>query len=90
MTCAVYQDQAMSVITDICRKKSMESERQQACILMISILEKALFLELCVLRLCGIGPSTARSEDFVREFKRLLEGKNVNSSETLILECNRL
>ena len=85
ITFAAFQDQAISVITDICSRSEPErgqSERHQACILMINILDKALFLEICVSRICAMGPSSARSDDFMREFKRLLEGK---SSEMLLL-----
>ena len=74
-----FQDQAISVITDICSRSKTErgsSEQHQACILMINILDRALFLEICVSRICAMGPSSARSDDFMREFKRLIEGKS--------------
>lgn len=69
------QDQVMYVITEVCSRRSstlVEEETRQVCRILFSILEKALFLEVCVLRVCGIGPLSLRSEDFSKEYKALL------------------
>lgn len=69
------QDQVMSVITDICGRRSMapiKKEAQKACCILLSIMERALFLEVCVSRICGMSPLSVRSEDFSKEFKALL------------------
>lgn len=69
------QDQATSIVTELCeanRLKQIHSEVQSVCLLLIQILEMALYLELCVLQICGIRPVLGRVDDFSKEVKLLL------------------
>ncbi|KAJ8767098.1 hypothetical protein K2173_012689 [Erythroxylum novogranatense] len=70
------QDQAIVIISDLCdRNKSIENypEIQSVCILLVQILEMSLYLELCVLQICGIRPVLGRVEDFSKEVKLALK-----------------
>ncbi|KAJ0974308.1 hypothetical protein J5N97_016273 [Dioscorea zingiberensis] len=70
------QDQAIAIVTEIFetnKSKPMHSEAEGACLLLLQILEKCLYLELCVSQSCGIRPVSGRVEDFSKEFKRLLQ-----------------
>ncbi|GLT30701.1 hypothetical protein SLA2020_054920 [Shorea laevis] len=69
------QDQAISIVTELCetnRLKQIHSEVQFVCLLLIQIMEMALYLELCVLQICGIRPVLGRVEDFSKEIKLLM------------------
>ncbi|KAE9620270.1 hypothetical protein Lalb_Chr01g0001341 [Lupinus albus] len=73
------QDQAISIIRELCEanKSRVSPEIQNVCSLLLQILEMALYLELCVLQICGIRPVLGRVEDFSKEVKSLftaLEG----------------
>lgn len=70
------QDQAIAIITELCRaNKPCESpEIKNVCNLLLQILEMALYLELCVLQICGIRPILGRVEDFSKEVKSLFSG----------------
>ncbi|KAF3796399.1 Nucleoporin NUP188-like protein [Nymphaea thermarum] len=72
------QDQAVSIVTEL-----LESERatvspdvQTMCLLLLQIMEKALYLELCVSQTCGMRPVSARVEDFFKEIKGLIKDRN--------------
>ncbi|GKV20984.1 hypothetical protein SLEP1_g31022 [Rubroshorea leprosula] len=69
------QDQAISIVIELCetnRLKQIHSEVQFVCLLLIQIMEMALYLELCVLQICGIRPVLGRVEDFSKEIKLLM------------------
>ncbi|XP_068639968.1 uncharacterized protein [Aristolochia californica] len=71
------QDQAIAIVTELCRgdkSKVVQTEIQSICLLLLQIIEKALYLELCVSQSCGIRPVLGRVEDFSNEIKTLLEG----------------
>ncbi|OIV99597.1 hypothetical protein TanjilG_17407 [Lupinus angustifolius] len=73
------QDQAIPIIRELCEanKPRVSPEIQSVCSLLLQILEMALYLELCVLQICGIRPVLGRVEDFSKEVKSLftaLEG----------------
>ena len=40
-------------------------------------MEMALYLELCVLQICGMRPVLGRVEDFSKEVKKLIRGNNL-------------
>uniref|UniRef100_A0A1D1YTL0 Nucleoporin NUP188 n=1 Tax=Anthurium amnicola TaxID=1678845 RepID=A0A1D1YTL0_9ARAE len=69
------QDQSISIIVDIClanRSREIQPESQFLCHLLLQILEKSLYLELCVSHSCGIRPVSGRIEDFSKEIKMLM------------------
>ena len=71
------QDQAIAIVIEVCeahKLKSMQPEPEGVCHLLIQILEKTLYLELCVSQSCGIRPVLGRIEDFSKEIKILLQG----------------
>ncbi|XWS67769.1 hypothetical protein CRYUN_Cryun04dG0033700 [Craigia yunnanensis] len=70
------QDQAIAIVAEICetnRLKQIHSEIQVVCLLLLQTLEMALYLELCVLQICGIRPVLGRVEDFSKEVKLLMK-----------------
>lgn len=69
------QDQAIFIVRELCetnRLKQIHSEVQYVCLLLSQILEMALYLELCVLQICGIRPVLGRVEDFSKEVQLLI------------------
>ncbi|WOL09689.1 hypothetical protein Cni_G18442 [Canna indica] len=69
------QDQAIAIVTELCganKEKSIDAEKQSLCCLLLQILEKSLYLELCVSQTCGIRPVLGRIEDFSKEIKALI------------------
>ncbi|XVF00933.1 hypothetical protein REPUB_Repub04eG0044900 [Reevesia pubescens] len=70
------QDQAIAIVTELCetnRLKQIHSEIQRVCLLLLQTMEMALYLELCVLQICGIRPVLGRVEDFSKEVKLLIK-----------------
>ncbi|KAK8501758.1 hypothetical protein V6N12_072895 [Hibiscus sabdariffa] len=70
------QDQAIAIVTELCdgnRLKQIHSEVQQVCLLLLQTMEMALYLELCVLQICGIKPMLGRVEDVSKEVKVLMK-----------------
>ncbi|CAA7391364.1 unnamed protein product [Spirodela intermedia] len=70
------QDQSISIVTEICNSKvsrEIQPKSQLLCQLLLQILEKALYLELCVSQSCGIRPVMGRTEDFAKEIRLLTQ-----------------
>ncbi|OMO92843.1 hypothetical protein COLO4_17262 [Corchorus olitorius] len=70
------QDQAIAIVTELCetnKLKQIHSETQHICLLLVQIIEMALYLELCVLQICGIRPVLGRVEDFSKGVKLLMK-----------------
>ncbi|XP_016496025.2 uncharacterized protein LOC107815035 isoform X1 [Nicotiana tabacum] len=68
------QDQGISIITELCeanKLKQVTSEIQGVCILLLQITVMALYLEFCVIQICGMRPVHGRVEDFSKEFHAL-------------------
>ncbi|KAM3398313.1 putative protein isoform X4 [Capsicum galapagoense] len=68
------QDQGISIVTELCeagKLKLLTSEIQGACILLLQITVMALYLEFCVIQICGMRPVHGRVEDFSKEFHAL-------------------
>ncbi|XP_059297405.1 uncharacterized protein LOC132050256 isoform X2 [Lycium ferocissimum] len=68
------QDQGISIVTELCeanKLKQVTSEIQGVCILLLQITVMALYLEFCVIQICGMRPVHGRVEDFSREFHSL-------------------
>ncbi|XP_078448301.1 nucleoporin (DUF3414) isoform X2 [Wolffia australiana] len=69
------QDQSIGIVTEICAgdktRGEIEIESQQLCRLLLRILERTLYLEICVSQVCGIRPIMARTEDFSKEIRLL-------------------
>ncbi|XP_057456711.1 uncharacterized protein LOC130747712 [Lotus japonicus] len=73
------QDQASVIVAELCQANKLREspETQNVCKLLLQILEMALYLELCVLQICGIRPVLGRVEDFSKGARSLfsaLEG----------------
>lgn len=71
------QDQATAIVTELCeanKLKQIQKDVQNVCCLLLQIMEMALYLELCVLQICGIRPVLGRVEDFSKEVKHLMRG----------------
>lgn len=72
------QDQAMAIICELCdTNKSNHIDNidvQNFCCLLLQIMEMTLYLEHCVVQICGIRPVLGRVEEFSREVKLLLKG----------------
>lgn len=69
------QDQAIAIVIEVCeaqKLKYMKPETESVCLLLLQILEKTLYLELCVSQSCGIRPVLGRIEDFSKEIKVLM------------------
>ncbi|KAG6709285.1 hypothetical protein I3842_06G125100 [Carya illinoinensis] len=69
------QDQVAAIVTELCEANKSEripSKIQNVCCLLLQIMEMALYLELCVLQICGIRPVLGRVEDFSKELKLLI------------------
>lgn len=85
------QDQAIAIVSELCeanKPKHINPEIQSVCLLLLQIMEMALYLELCVLQICGIRPVLGRVEDFSKEVKLLLKGKY--SPYNILLTISRL
>ncbi|KAJ6409886.1 hypothetical protein OIU84_009385 [Salix udensis] len=70
------QDQAVAIVSELCgssKSKHMNPEIKSVCLLLLQIMEMALYLELYVLQICGIRPVLGRVEDFSKELKLLLK-----------------
>ncbi|XP_011046730.1 PREDICTED: uncharacterized protein LOC105141252 isoform X1 [Populus euphratica] len=70
------QDQAVAIVSELCgsnKSKHMNPEIKSVCLLLLQIMEMALYLELCVFQICGIRPVLGRVEDFSKEVKLLLK-----------------
>eukprot|EP01018_Ginkgo_biloba_P018782 Gb_15236 [translate_table: standard] len=69
------QDQAIVIVTELCsarNQNAIEPQVQNVCLLLLRIMEKALYLEVCVTRICGISPVSVRLDDFLNEYKALV------------------
>lgn len=69
------QDQSFSIVTEVFeanRSKQMQPETQDACCLLLRILEMALYLEFCVSQICGIRPVLGHVEDFSKALRALV------------------
>ncbi|CAM6047081.1 unnamed protein product [Sphagnum compactum] len=69
------QDQVVAVTTEVLstRRPGQPKDRvvQDVCLLLLSILEKALYLEVCMCRTCGLAPHPLRVDDFTKEYRAL-------------------
>lgn len=72
------QDQGIAIVHELCearKSKQVPSEIQNLCIVLLQITEMALYLEFCVLQICGIRPVLGRVEDFSKEIRVMFRGK---------------
>lgn len=70
------QDQAIAIVSEVCevnRLKRVPKGVQSLCCLLLQISEMALYLELCVLQICGMRPVLGRVEDFSKEVKKMMK-----------------
>ncbi|XP_031130365.1 uncharacterized protein LOC116032104 [Ipomoea triloba] len=69
------QNQGISIVAELCeanKLKQVTSEIQGVCVLLLQITIMALYLEYCVIQICGMRPVLGRMEDFSKEFKLLI------------------
>ncbi|KAL2254846.1 UNVERIFIED_CONTAM: hypothetical protein Sindi_0279300 [Sesamum indicum] len=69
------QDQGIAIITELCeanKMKQLAPEIQEACLLLLQITVMALYLEFCVIQICGIRPVLGHVETFSKEFRLLI------------------
>lgn len=67
------------LLTEILRTrqgKVVEAAVQDVCVVLLSILEKSLYLGVCVRRTCGLNPHPLRADDFGKEYRVLMSGNN--------------
>lgn len=62
------------MLSDANKSKSLDMEVERVCVLLVEILDRSLYLELCVSYLCGVRPVLGRVEDFSREIKPMMHG----------------
>eukprot|EP00258_Populus_trichocarpa_P039056 XP_024455075.1 uncharacterized protein LOC18097901 isoform X2 [Populus trichocarpa] len=70
------QDQAVAVVPELCGSNKsgyINPEIQSVCLLLLQIMEMALYLEFCILKICGRSPVLWRVEEFLKEVKLLSE-----------------
>ncbi|KAL0383983.1 UNVERIFIED_CONTAM: hypothetical protein Sradi_2792600 [Sesamum radiatum] len=71
------QDQGIAIITELCeanKMKQLAPEIQEVCLLLLQITVMALYLEFCVIQICGIRPVLGHVETFSKEFRLLVRG----------------
>ncbi|XP_021775850.1 uncharacterized protein LOC110739698 isoform X1 [Chenopodium quinoa] len=69
------QDQTIAIVTEVCesnRSKQIQPDTQAVCLLLLKIVEMALYLEHCVSQICGIRPVMGRVEDFSKQMRFLV------------------
>ncbi|XP_056698928.1 uncharacterized protein [Spinacia oleracea] len=69
------QDQTIAIVTEVCetdKSKQIQPNTQAVCLLLLKIVEMALYLEHCVSQICGIRPVMGRVEDFSKQMRFLV------------------
>ncbi|EYU37916.1 hypothetical protein MIMGU_mgv1a000102mg [Erythranthe guttata] len=69
------QDQGIAIITELCeadKMKQLAPEKQQICLLLLQVTVMALYLEFCVIQICGIRPVSGHVETFSKELRLLV------------------
>ncbi|XP_048491889.1 uncharacterized protein LOC104903976 isoform X2 [Beta vulgaris subsp. vulgaris] len=80
------QDQTIAIVTEVCetnKSKQIQPDTQSVCLLLLNIVEMALYLEHCVSQICGIRPVLGRVEDFSKQMRYLVratEGQSFSKS----------
>lgn len=63
----------MAIVTEVCGKPPNKAALEVSRLL-LSILEMTLYLEVCIVRTCGVGAQPMRSDDFGKDYKAMLLG----------------
>lgn len=69
------QDQVGAILIEVLRArdgKAVQGVVKDVCLLLLSILEKSLYLGVSVSRSCGLNPHPLRVDDFGKEYRALL------------------
>ncbi|KAL3843385.1 hypothetical protein ACJIZ3_000788 [Penstemon smallii] len=69
------QDQGIAIITELCEANKMKQiapEMQNVTLLLLEIIVMALYLEFCVIQICGIRPVLGHVETFSKELRLLI------------------
>ncbi|KAL6545953.1 hypothetical protein OROGR_009827 [Orobanche gracilis] len=69
------QNQGIAIIAELCeanKTKPIEPEVQDVCLLLLQITVMALYLEFCVIQVCGIRPVLGHVETFSKEIRLLI------------------
>ncbi|KAG8368145.1 hypothetical protein BUALT_Bualt15G0014600 [Buddleja alternifolia] len=80
------QDQGIAIITELCEANKMKQiapEIQEVCLSLLQITVMSLYLEFCVIQICGIRPVLGHVETFSKELRLLIRGNVLipNSTE---------
>lgn len=65
------------IVTELCeanKMKQLTSEIRNACLLLMQITIMALYLEFCVVQICGMRPVLGHIENFSKELRLLIRG----------------
>ncbi|KAL2937209.1 hypothetical protein RDABS01_020658 [Bienertia sinuspersici] len=76
------QDQTIAIVTEVCetnQSKQIQPETQSVCLLLLKIVDMALYLEHCVSQICGIRPVMGRVEDFSKQMRLLVRATEGHS-----------
>ncbi|VFQ67820.1 unnamed protein product [Cuscuta campestris] len=69
------QKQGISIVAELCEGntlKRVSPEEQGVCVLLVQITVMALYLEFCVIQICGMRPVLGHMEDFSKEINLLI------------------
>lgn len=86
------QDQTIAIVTEVCeanKSKQIQPDTQAVCLLLLKIVEMALYLEHCVSQICGIRRVMGRVEDFSKQMRflvRATEGQTFVKSTMMHLK----
>ncbi|XP_022855642.1 uncharacterized protein LOC111376870 [Olea europaea var. sylvestris] len=76
------QDQGIVIVTELCeanKMKQLTSEIRNACLLLMQITIMALYLEFCVVQICGMRPVLGHIENFSKELRLLMRATEGHS-----------
>ncbi|KAL2537742.1 hypothetical protein Fot_19133 [Forsythia ovata] len=76
------QDQGIVIVTELCeanKMKQLTPEIRGVCLLLMQITIMALYLEFCVIQICGMRPVLGRVENFSKELRLLIRATEGHS-----------
>lgn len=86
-----FQDQVGAILVEVLQAragKPVQGAVKDVCLLLLSILEKSLFLNVSVTRSCGLTPHPLRVDDFGKEHRALLSGESTASNLVSQSKCH--
>ncbi|KAL2512429.1 Protein of unknown function (DUF3414) [Abeliophyllum distichum] len=76
------QDQGIVIVTELCeanKMKQLKPEIRGICLLLMQITIMALYLEFCVIQICGMRPVLGHVENFSKEIRLLIRATEGHS-----------